>query len=119
MRIGGTMEFSGLNTRLDHRRIGDITTAARAAFQPWEHPEIEQPWAGMRPITPDGLPVLDRMGFENLFVASGYAMQGVTLAPPAGRALAEYVTTGTRPELLEPFALSRLSRRRTRRPVHA
>ena len=58
----GTMEFSGLNTRLDERRIDDIVTAARTCFEPWQTPEIEQRWAGMRPITPDGLPVLDRAG---------------------------------------------------------
>ncbi|HVQ57353.1 MAG TPA: FAD-dependent oxidoreductase [Solirubrobacterales bacterium] len=116
MRIGGTMEFSGLNSRLDERRIADITTAARDCFQPWRSPEIEQPWAGMRPITPDGLPVLDSAGsLSNLFVATGYAMQGVTLAGPAGEAMAELIATGEKPELLEPFGIERLRGRRRRR----
>jgi D-amino-acid dehydrogenase len=115
MRIGGTMEFSGLNTRLDHRRIDDIVTAARGAFQPWKTPEIEQQWAGMRPITPDGLPVLDRTSFSNTYVATGYSMQGVTLAPPAGKAMAEFMTSGRRPELLEPFGIERLQGLRRRR----
>jgi D-amino-acid dehydrogenase len=119
MRIGGTMEFSGLNTRLDLRRIGDITTAARAAFRPWEPGEIDQPWAGLRPITPDGLPVLDRIALPNLFVASGYSMQGVTLAAPAGRAMAEFMTTGQRPELLAPFGAARLDGRRRKEPARA
>ena len=41
----------------------------------------------MRPITADGLPVLDRAGdLDNVYLATGYAMQGVTLAPsPGGR----------------------------------
>ncbi len=115
MRIGGTMEFSGLNTRLDEGRIENIVTAARTCFVPWQTPEIEQRWAGMRPITPDGLPVLDRAGFDNVYVATGYAMQGVTLAPPAGRAMAEFVTTGRKPELLAPFGIDRLQGRRRRR----
>ena len=89
MRIGGTMEFSGLNVRLDHKRIDDIVVAARTAFQPWETPAIDDVWAGMRPITPDGLPVLDATAVPNVYVATGYAMQGVTLAAPAGRAMAE------------------------------
>ncbi len=110
MRIGGTMEFSGLNTRLDDRRISDITVAASSCFQPWQTPEIEQRWAGMRPITPDGLPILDVAGaFENLYVASGYSMQGVTLAPPAGEAMAELVATGRKPALLEPFGIERMN----------
>ncbi len=115
MRIGGTMEFSGLNTRLDEGRIADIVTAARTCFVPWKTPEIEQRWAGMRPITPDGLPVLDRTAFDNVYVATGYAMQGVTLAPPAGRAMAEFMTTGRKPDLLRPFGIERLQGLRRRR----
>lgn len=115
IRIGGTMEFSGLNTRLDHKRIEDITMAARKAFQPWKTPEIDSVWAGMRPITPDGLPVLDRSPISNVYVATGYAMQGVTLAPPAGRAMAELMTTGSKPSLIEPFGIERLQGLRRRR----
>lgn len=115
MRIGGTMEFSGLNTRLDERRISDIVTNARTVFQPWASPKIEEEWAGMRPITPDGLPVLDRTSFTNTFVATGYAMQGVTLASPAGKAMAEFITTDRKPELLEPFGIDRFRGIRRRR----
>jgi D-amino-acid dehydrogenase len=113
MRIGGTMEFSGLNTRLDHRRIDGIVKGARASFQPFAGESVESQWAGMRPIMPDGLPVLDRAGpYENVYLATGYSMQGVTLAPPAGRALAELVATGERPAVLEPFAFERPGLRR-------
>jgi D-amino-acid dehydrogenase len=118
MRIGGTMEFSGLNVRLDHKRIDDITVAARTAFQPWQTPEIEDVWAGMRPITPDGLPVLDRTAVPNVYIATGYAMQGVTLAAPAGRAMAELITSGERPALLDPFGIERLQGIRRRRNGH-
>jgi D-amino-acid dehydrogenase len=111
MRIGGTMEFSGLNNRLDRRRIDTIVAGARESFLPWRSPEIADQWTGMRPITADGLPVIDRAeAFGNLFVATGYAMQGVTLAPSAGKALAEMIITGQRPAILEPFRLDRFSR---------
>ena len=80
---------------------------------PWQTPEIEDEWAGMRPITADGLPILDRAGpFENAYIATGYAMQGVTLAPTAGQALAEMIATGRRPPILEPFRLDRFGRLR-------
>jgi D-amino-acid dehydrogenase len=118
MRIGGTMEFSGINTRLDPRRINDIVVASRDCFQPWQTPEIEQTWAGMRPITPDGLPVLDRATFSNAYVATGYAMQGVTLAASAGRAMAEFITTDRKPRVLEPFSIGRLQGRRRRGNTH-
>jgi D-amino-acid dehydrogenase len=115
VRIGGTMEFSGLNTRLDRERIDNIKTAARAAFRPWKSGEIEETWTGMRPITPDGLPVLDRTSLQNLYVATGYSMQGVTLAAPAGKAMAEFIATDRRPDLLSPFNIDRLQGIRRRR----
>ena len=111
IRVGGTMEFSGINSRLDRRRIDSIVAGAKRSFQPFVTPEIEDVWAGMRPITVDGLPVLDRAGeLENTYIATGYAMQGVTLAPTSGRALAEMIATGKRPEILEPFTLGRFGR---------
>ncbi len=121
MRIGGTMEFSGINNRLDQARIDGIVAGAKRSFAPWASPDIESRWAGMRPITADGLPVLDRAGaLENVYIATGYSMQGVTLAPTAGRAMAELITTGRRPEVLEPFRLDRFPRLpnpRSRRPT--
>jgi D-amino-acid dehydrogenase len=111
IRIGGTMEFSGINSRLDRRRIDSIVAGATRSFQPFITPEIENEWAGMRPITVDGLPILDRAGpFDNTYIATGYAMQGVTLAPTSGRAMAEMIATGRRPPLLEPFRLDRFGR---------
>jgi D-amino-acid dehydrogenase len=111
LRIGGTMEFSGVNNRLDRRRIDNIVAGARASFVPWKTSVIADEWAGMRPITADGLPIIDRAEqFDNLFIATGYAMQGVTLAPTAGRALAQMIDTGRRPDVLEPFQISRFPR---------
>lgn len=120
MRIGGTMEFSGLNLRLDRRRIASIVDSARASFLPWRDGEIDSTWAGLRPITPDGLPVLDRAGsLTNLYVATGYAMLGMTLAAPAGAAMADYIVTGRKPAVLAPFELARLhGLRRPRRNGH-
>jgi D-amino-acid dehydrogenase len=113
VRIGGTMEFSGINNRIDRRRIDAIVAGARETLQPWASPGIDDVWAGMRPITADGLPILDRAGaYDNAYIATGYAMQGVTLAPTAGSALAEMIATGVRPQILEPFRLDRFGRLR-------
>lgn len=111
MRIGGTMEFSGVNLQLDRRRIETLIDGARTSFRRWARPEVESRWAGLRPIAPDGLPVIDRAApYENLFLATGYSMQGMTLGPPAGEAMAEFVSSGRRPAVLEPFALDRFPR---------
>lgn len=108
VRLAGTMEFSGLNKRLDHRRIESIAHGAARMLPDLDVNRRANAWAGMRPIAPDGLPVIDRVpGAQNLYVASAYSMLGMTLAAPAGEALAKMVRTGQRPPMLEPFRVDR------------
>ena len=114
-RIGGTMELSGNNNRLDWRRVVAVALASRHYLGRWfDDPDdlvglIRDPWVGGRPFLPDGLPVIDRLpGHDNAFVATGHGMLGVTLGPVTGRRLTEYVRTGQRPEALEPFRFDRL-----------
>jgi D-amino-acid dehydrogenase len=110
VRIGGTMEFSGYDLAIDQRRIGNLFRLARD-YVDLETPEYEEPWAGLRPTTADGLPVLDRAGpYGNAYVATGYSMLGMTLSAPAGEAMAEMIVGGRRPEVFEPFRLDRFPR---------
>jgi D-amino-acid dehydrogenase len=113
-RIGGTMELSGNNNRLDWRRIVAVALASRHYLGRWfDDPDdlvslIRDPWVGGRPFLPDGLPVIDRVpGHDNAFAATGHGMLGVTLGPVTGHRLAEYVRTGRRPEALMPFSFGR------------
>ena len=115
VRIGGTMEFSGYDLSIDERRIGNLFRHARD-YVDLETPEYEEPWAGLRPTTVDGLPVLDRAGpFRNASIATGYSMLGMTLSAPAGEAMAEMIVSGRRPEVFEPFRLDRFPRWNIRR----
>ncbi|MGA5451971.1 NAD(P)/FAD-dependent oxidoreductase [Streptomyces umbrinus] len=114
-RIGGTMELSGNNNRLDWRRIVAVALASRHYLGRWfDDPDdlvslIRDPWVGGRPFLPDGLPVIDRVpGSENAYAATGHGMLGVTLGPVTGHRLAEYIRTGRKPEALEPFGFDRL-----------
>ena len=110
VRIGGTMEFSGYNLSIDERRISNLFTLARDYVE-LETPDYEEPWAGLRPMTVDGLPILDwAQPFHNTYVATGYSMLGMTLSQPAGEAMAEMITTGDRPALFEPFRIDRFPR---------
>jgi len=113
-RIGGTMELSGNNNRLDWRRIVAVALASRHYLGRWfDDPDdlvslIRDPWVGGRPFLPDGLPVVDRVpGHHNAFAATGHGMLGVTLGPVTGRTLADYVRTGRRPDVLMPFRFNR------------
>jgi len=115
-RIAGTMELSGNNNRLDWRRITAVARASRHYLGQWfSEPDdlmslIRDPWVGGRPFLPDGLPVVDRVaGRENVYVATGHGMLGVTLGPATGRSLTDYILGGHRPEVLAPFRFDRLA----------
>ncbi|WP_283134703.1 NAD(P)/FAD-dependent oxidoreductase [Rhizohabitans arisaemae] len=102
------------NRRLDRRRIVAIARASRDYLGRWyDSPDdlialIHDPWVGGRPMSPDGLPVLDRLpGLSNAYTATGHGMLGITLAPVTGAAMAEYITSGHRPSELTPFRADR------------
>jgi D-amino-acid dehydrogenase len=115
LRISGTMEFSGYNLELDKRRIDNVFRLAKDYLRLAE-PEYEHPWAGLRPMVVDGLPILDwAQPYGNAFLATGYSMLGMTLSQPAGEAMAEMITTGRRPDLFEPFRVDRFPRMLLRR----
>ena len=112
VRLAGTMELSGLNGRIPPARIAAIARVGTRYLRGWPpDPHVATPWTGMRPMTPDGLPVIGPVpGFANLLVASGHAMLGLTLAPATAEALADLLTTDQPPALLRPFDPSRFGR---------
>lgn len=104
LRLAGTIEFSGLNSRLDPRRIASLAHAGRAYFPGLDWDDVKEEWTGMRPLCPDGLPVLDRVPrLANAYLATGHSTLGITLAAVTGAHIAEFVRTGTRPAELAPF----------------
>ena len=110
VRTIGTMEFSGINLRLDRRRIAILERAARR-YLPGALDGTERiDWVGMRPVTPDGLPAIGWLpGLPNVCVATGHQMLGVTLAPSTGHALAQLVLEGSSDIELAPFDPARFS----------
>ncbi|MEA2512563.1 MAG: D-amino-acid dehydrogenase [Thermomicrobiales bacterium] len=104
-RLAGTMEFSGINDRIRPERVAAIARAGATGLRNWPTDlGTARAGSGMRPMTPDGLPVIGPLkGYRNLTVASGHAMLGVTLAPATGEAIAEVITTGRTPDILRPF----------------
>jgi D-amino-acid dehydrogenase len=108
LRLGGTMELSGMNLSMHSRRIDAICTGAERYLEGWSRTEKKDMWTGMRPLTPDGLPVIGNVSrYDNAFVATGHGMLGMTLGPSTGRAIAKYIASGDPPEILQPFKLSR------------
>ncbi|WP_209440589.1 NAD(P)/FAD-dependent oxidoreductase [Streptomyces mutabilis] len=113
LRLAGTMEFGGLEENINPRRVAAIKQAAANAFTGWDNPPGEaEPWAGMRPMTPDGLPIIGRLGrLPNVYVASGHGMLGLTLAPATAEIITETITQQRVPAVAEPISPLRFTRR--------
>jgi len=108
VRFAGTMELSGINLDLDPRRIEGLRKGINRYMRRPPSPKEGTEWVGMRPLTPDGLPMLGRApGQRNLFIATGHAMLGITLAPATGEAMAQLVTDPRAESMYEPFAPGR------------
>jgi D-amino-acid dehydrogenase len=94
LRFGGTMEIDTHHDRVRSERVEQIMAGAMAYMPELTPADFAgvKPWFGYRPVTPDGLPYLGRFGrYANLTAACGHAMLGVTLAPGAGRLVAEVI----------------------------
>ncbi|GAB3394941.1 FAD-dependent oxidoreductase [Amycolatopsis echigonensis] len=115
IRIAGTMEFGAENNKVDHRRAAGVAAAMRAYFPGWPV-RAPRPWTGLRPLTPDGLPVIGRLPTRApIYVAAGHAMLGITLGPITGKLLSRQILTGEIQPLLAPFALDRFRSARSKR----
>jgi D-amino-acid dehydrogenase len=105
-RLAGTMEFGGFDEQVSATRVGALRRAPARYVRGWDpDAPATPPTAGLRPMTPDGLPVIGRLaGSRSLYVASGHAMLGLTLAPRTGRLLADMILDGAEPDVLAPFS---------------
>ncbi len=101
LRVGGTMELTGYDLSIEPPRLRGIEKSLRRYL-----PEVPErafdgltPWCGLRPLTPDGLPYVGRVGrYDNVSVAAGHAMMGISMAPATGRLLAQ-ILSGEPPSL--------------------
>jgi D-amino-acid dehydrogenase len=125
LRLAGTMEFGGLDEELNQIRIGAILRGPALYFRDWTPPAPDRitPRAGIRPMTPDGLPIIGRLGeLGNAYVSTGHGMQGITLGPGSALALTALVLRGDAPDVLVPFSPARFTRavvRKVPQPVGA
>lgn len=92
LRFGGTMEMAGLQETVNPVRVRGIIKAACQYFPEFQAEDFEgiQPWHGLRPCSPDGMPYLGRTRrWDNLTLATGHAMMGLSLGPITGRIVSE------------------------------
>ncbi|EWM29369.1 glycine oxidase [Nannochloropsis gaditana] len=89
--VGATVEAGQWDRGVTAKGIHDLTQRALQICPALGNLELEETWAGLRPTTPDTLPVLGSTPWENLFVAGGYWRNGVLLAPRTGQLVADCV----------------------------
>jgi D-amino-acid dehydrogenase len=88
LRMGGTMEISGINSPLLLKRAEAIFNASKKYYPSLnvQFPGLNKIWHGLRPLTPDGLPYIGRTSkYENVTLAGGHAMVGLSLAAATGK----------------------------------
>lgn len=98
LRIAGTAEFNGHDTRLDLARCEAILRRVRELFPRMTDGRNAQLWTGLRPATPSNVPYLGRSAIANLFLDTGHGTLGWTHACGSGRAIADLVS-GRTPDL--------------------
>lgn len=92
LRFAGTMEVGGLDLSINPARVRGIVKSVHEYFPKFSEKDFEgvKPWAGLRPVSPDGIPYLGRSGrYGNLIVAGGHAMMGLSLGPVSGQLVAD------------------------------
>jgi D-amino-acid dehydrogenase len=104
-RLGSTMEFAGYDRTIDPRRLELLRAGARHYLhEPYCEP-VEEAWFGWRPMTYDGMPIIDRSPeMANVLIAAGHNMLGLSMAPATGKLVAELLDGG--PPHLDPTPYS-------------
>lgn len=98
LRVAGTAELTGYDTSINEARCAAIVARVARLFPALAAAGDIEYWAGLRPATPNNVPVIGRTRIANLFLNTGHGTLGWTLAAGSGRALADLVS-GRRPEV--------------------
>jgi D-amino-acid dehydrogenase len=108
LRFGGTLELAGLDMRVNRRRVEALARTARNYLPGLPPTATVEIWRGLRPLTPDDLPILGRpAGTSGLILATGHGMSGISQGPISGELIAQ-LATGETPEIdLAPFSPDR------------
>ncbi|WP_040808424.1 NAD(P)/FAD-dependent oxidoreductase [Nocardia concava] len=104
LRIGGLLELTGMSTTVSERRVAALRRAVREYLPALEETASLQTWSGLRPCTPDSLPLVGPAGaVRNLLIAAGHGHIGMGLAPATGELIGQILAG--EPTLIDPIPL--------------
>jgi D-amino-acid dehydrogenase len=98
IRVGGTAQLSGFDLNLDEGRRRTLEFVVSDLFPKGGDASQAEFWTGLRPMTPDGTPLLGETPIDNLFLSTGHGTLGWTMAAGTGRVMADLIS-GKKPEI--------------------
>jgi len=107
--VGATVEEMGFDTTVMAGAVHDLLRDARAVVPGTAELELVESHAGLRPGSPDNLPIMGQSVLPGLAVATGHYRNGVLLAPVTADAMASLLVTGTTPEVIAAFSPRRFT----------
>jgi glycine oxidase len=107
--VGTTVEEAGFDKRTDVATIQRLHRAAVAMVPELRNARILEDWAGLRPGTPDALPILGLTSTSGYYVATGHFRDGILLAPITAKVMAEVIVGRLPDHDLAPFSPARFS----------
>jgi sarcosine oxidase subunit beta len=108
--MGGALDgFPSFTREGQWSRLEDVVQSAVALLPQIGALRLLRQWAGTNDQTMDGSPLIDRLGWDNVFLNGGWCYGGFKAIPASGAACARFVATGTAPDLIRAFRLSRFA----------
>jgi len=95
IRVGGTAQLSGYDLRLDERRRRTLEFVVGDLFPRGGDVKRAEFWTGLRPMTPDGTPIIGGTAIDNLYLSTGHGTLGWTMAAGTGRVIADLISGRT------------------------
>jgi len=105
--LGSTAEHVGFRKGVTAGAVRVLVTAGTRLLPSLSSARFESAWSGLRPATPDGLPVLGPASLQGLFFAAGHFRNGILLAPATARRMADLIVGGRGADALAPFSADR------------
>ena len=110
VRLAGRFTLGPPPASVSRRQLRSVVAAALPYLGSWRPEEVTAVHAGLRPVTPDSLPLIGELpGRRGVIAATGHGMLGLTLAPGTAAEVVHQVTTGAPSDIGTPFALTRFS----------
>jgi len=108
--MGGHLDgFPSYTREGQWSRLEDVVQAAVELLPRIAGLRILRQWAGTNDMTMDGSPIMDRVRYDNVFLNGGWCYGGFKTIPASGAAFARFVATGTPPDLIRAYRLSRFA----------